>query len=99
MLVPGRLLAEITRDLPPHPVEIAAEGPRLAITCSNARPSASVRTRVIPEYSSLWASTVRPATGCCASSTTRTSRQAVSAQAGSMGFRGSSASADSECHQ
>src|SRR6201746_1062694 len=31
-LVPGRLLAEITRALPPHPVDIRAEGPRLAIT-------------------------------------------------------------------
>src|SRR5690349_24236067 len=30
-LVPGRLLAEITRALPPHPVDIRAEGPRLAI--------------------------------------------------------------------
>src|SRR3954470_14365326 len=26
-LVPGRLLAEITRALPPHPLEITAEGP------------------------------------------------------------------------
>src|SRR3954465_9709931 len=36
-LVPGGLLAEIARALPPHPVEISADGPRLAITCSNAR--------------------------------------------------------------
>src|SRR3954462_1594230 len=41
VLVPGRLLAEITRALPPHPVEITAEGPRLgpslARTCGTAR--------------------------------------------------------------
>src|SRR3954453_7137613 len=36
-LVPGRLLAEITRALPPHAVEITAEGPRLATACSNGR--------------------------------------------------------------
>src|ERR1700709_1344123 len=37
VLVPGRLLAEIPRALPPHPVDLAAEGPRLAISCGNAR--------------------------------------------------------------
>ena len=41
VLVPGRLLAEITRALPPHPVDITADGPRLAITCGNA-PSAFI---------------------------------------------------------
>ena len=37
MLVPGRLLAEITRALPPHPVENTAEGPRLTLACGNAK--------------------------------------------------------------
>src|SRR5690242_17495924 len=50
-LVPGRLLAEITRALPPHPVEITAEGPRLAITCSNAR--FSLPTLPVEDYPSL----------------------------------------------
>src|SRR6478735_9169069 len=43
VLVPGRLLAEITRALPPHPVDITAEGPRLSIACGNARFSLPTR--------------------------------------------------------
>jgi len=50
-LVPGRLLAEITRALPPHPVEITAEGPRLSIACSNAR--FSLPTLPVEDYPSL----------------------------------------------
>ncbi|RBY88817.1 DNA polymerase III subunit beta [Blastococcus sp. TF02A-26] len=50
-LVPGRLLAEITRALPPHPVDIRAEGPRLAITCGNAR--FSLPTLPVEDYPSL----------------------------------------------
>ncbi len=50
-LVPGRLLAEITRALPPHPVEIVAEGARLSITCSNAR--FSLPTLPVEDYPSL----------------------------------------------
>jgi DNA polymerase-3 subunit beta len=50
-LVPGRLLAEITRALPPHPVEITAEGPRLALTCGNAR--FSLPTLPVEDYPSL----------------------------------------------
>ncbi|NEK84903.1 DNA polymerase III subunit beta [Blastococcus saxobsidens] len=50
-LVPGRLLAEITRALPPHPVDITAEGPRLAITCGNAR--FSLPTLPVEDYPSL----------------------------------------------
>jgi DNA polymerase-3 subunit beta len=50
-LVPGRLLAEITRALPPHPVEITTDGPRLAITCSNAR--FSLPTLPVEDYPSL----------------------------------------------
>jgi DNA polymerase-3 subunit beta len=51
VLVPGRLLAEITRALPPHPVDITAEGPRLAITCGNAR--FSLPTLPVDDYPSL----------------------------------------------
>ena len=51
VLVPGRLLAEITRALPPHPVDIRAEGPRLSITCGNAR--FSLPTLPVEDYPSL----------------------------------------------
>lgn len=36
-LVSGRLLADITRSLPPHPVDVTVDGPRAAIVCGNAR--------------------------------------------------------------
>jgi DNA polymerase III subunit beta len=36
-LVSGRLLADITRALPPHPVDVTVDGPRASITCGNAR--------------------------------------------------------------
>ncbi|GAA4315824.1 DNA polymerase III subunit beta [Klenkia terrae] len=50
-LVPGRLLAEITRALPPHPVEVIAEGARLAISCGNAK--FSLPTLPVEDYPSL----------------------------------------------
>lgn len=36
-LVSGRLLAEITRALPPYPVDVALEGSRVSIACGSAR--------------------------------------------------------------
>lgn len=36
-LVSGRLLAEITRSLPAHPVDVTDEGNRLLVTCGSAR--------------------------------------------------------------
>jgi DNA polymerase III subunit beta len=36
-LVSGRLLADISRALPPHPVEVAVDGARLTISCGSAR--------------------------------------------------------------
>jgi DNA polymerase-3 subunit beta len=36
-LVSGRLLADITKALPPHPVEVAVDGARLSIACGAAR--------------------------------------------------------------
>src|SRR6266508_545602 len=36
-LVSGRLLADIARSLPPHPVDVAVDGPRLTIACGSAR--------------------------------------------------------------
>ena len=50
-LLPGRLLAEIARALPPHPVDVVAEGARLAITCGNAR--FSLPTLPVEDYPSL----------------------------------------------
>src|SRR5262249_53654750 len=36
-LVSGRLLADISKALPPHPVEVAVEGARVTIACGSAR--------------------------------------------------------------
>jgi DNA polymerase-3 subunit beta len=36
-LVSGRLLADISRSLPPHPVDVAVDGSRLTIACGSAR--------------------------------------------------------------
>lgn len=36
-LVSGRLLADITKALPPHPVDVAVDGSRLSIVCGAAR--------------------------------------------------------------
>lgn len=36
-LVSGKLLAEISKALPPHPVEVSAEGPKLNIVCGSSR--------------------------------------------------------------
>ncbi len=36
-LVSGRLLADIAKSLPGHPVDVTAEGPRVSITCGSAR--------------------------------------------------------------
>ena len=36
-LVSGRLLADITRALPPHPVDVVVDGTRLSINCGAAR--------------------------------------------------------------
>jgi DNA polymerase-3 subunit beta len=36
-LVSGRLLADISRSLPPHPVDVTLDGSRLSIACGSAR--------------------------------------------------------------
>lgn len=36
-LVSGRLLADITKALPPHPVDVTVDGSRLSIVCGSAR--------------------------------------------------------------
>jgi DNA polymerase-3 subunit beta len=50
-LVSGRLLAEITRALPPHPVDVAVDGSRLTISCGSAR--FTLPTMPVEEYPKL----------------------------------------------
>jgi DNA polymerase-3 subunit beta len=51
VLVPGRLLADITRSLPPQPVELATDGSRVQLTCGTAR--FTLPTLPLDEYPSL----------------------------------------------
>jgi DNA polymerase-3 subunit beta len=51
VLVPGRLLADITRSLPGQPVEIATEGTRVQVTCGSAR--FTLPTLPLDEYPTL----------------------------------------------
>jgi DNA polymerase III subunit beta len=50
-LVSGRLLADITKSLPNHPVEISVDGSRAAITCGSAK--FSLPTMPVEDYPSL----------------------------------------------
>jgi DNA polymerase III subunit beta len=50
-LVSGRLLADITKSLPNHPVEISVEGARMSINCGNAR--FSLPTMPVEDYPQL----------------------------------------------
>ncbi|HEX3813325.1 MAG TPA: DNA polymerase III subunit beta [Mycobacteriales bacterium] len=50
-LVSGRLLADITRALPAHPVDISVEGPRVLISCGNAK--FSLPTMPVEDYPTL----------------------------------------------
>lgn len=50
-LVPGRLLADITRSLPDQPVEFSTEGSRAQLTCGSAR--FTLPTLPLDEYPSL----------------------------------------------
>jgi DNA polymerase-3 subunit beta len=51
VLVPGRLLADITRSLPPQPVELATDGARVQLICGTAR--FTLPTLPLDEYPSL----------------------------------------------
>lgn len=51
VLVPGRLLADITRSLPGQPVDLATEGTRVQLTCGTAR--FTVPTLPLDEYPTL----------------------------------------------
>jgi DNA polymerase-3 subunit beta len=50
-LVSGRLLADITKSLPNHPVEISVDGSRVAIACGSAK--FSLPTMPVEDYPSL----------------------------------------------
>jgi DNA polymerase-3 subunit beta len=50
-LVSGRLLADITRALPPHPVDVTVDGSRLTITCGSAK--FSLPTMPVDDYPKL----------------------------------------------
>ena len=51
VLVPGRLLADITRSLPGQPVDLATEGSRVQLTCGSAR--FTLPTLPLDEYPTL----------------------------------------------
>ncbi|HEU0191250.1 MAG TPA: DNA polymerase III subunit beta [Mycobacterium sp.] len=51
VLVSGRLLSDITRALPPKPVEVSVEATRAALTCGNAR--FSLPTLAVEDYPTL----------------------------------------------
>jgi DNA polymerase-3 subunit beta len=50
-LVSGRLLADITRALPPHPVDVTVDGARATISCGSAR--FSLPTMPVEDYPKL----------------------------------------------
>jgi DNA polymerase-3 subunit beta len=51
VLVPGRLLAEITRSLPPSPIDLATDGTRVVVTCGASR--FTLPTLPLEEYPTL----------------------------------------------
>ena len=50
-LVPGRLLAEITRGLPAHPVTFTLDGAKVVVTCGTTR--STLLTMPVEDYPSL----------------------------------------------
>src|SRR3954447_7802219 len=51
VLVPGRLLADITRSLPAQPIDLVTEGSRVQLSCGSAR--FTLPTLPLDEYPSL----------------------------------------------
>ncbi len=51
VLVSGRLLAEISRSLPAHPVDVSDDGGRVVLTCRNSR--FTLQTLPLDEYPQL----------------------------------------------
>lgn len=51
ILVPGRLLAEIVRSLPPQPIDVATDGARVVVSCGSSR--FTLPTLPLDEYPTL----------------------------------------------
>lgn len=51
ILVPGRLLAEITRSLPPQPIDLGTDGSRVVLSCGSSR--FTLPTLPLDEYPTL----------------------------------------------
>jgi DNA polymerase-3 subunit beta len=51
ILVPGRLLAEIVRSLPPQPIDLSTDGARVVVSCGSAR--FTLPTLPLEEYPTL----------------------------------------------
>jgi DNA polymerase III subunit beta len=51
VLVPGRLLAEITRSLPPQPIDLSTDGSRVVVSCGTSR--FTLPTLPLEEYPTL----------------------------------------------
>jgi DNA polymerase III subunit beta len=51
VLVSGRLLSDITRALPPKPVDVSVDGTRVSLTCGSAR--FSLPTMAVEDYPTL----------------------------------------------
>jgi DNA polymerase-3 subunit beta len=51
ILVPGRLLAEIVRSLPPQPIDVATDGSRVVVSCGSSR--FTLPTLPLDEYPTL----------------------------------------------
>jgi DNA polymerase-3 subunit beta len=51
VLVPGRLLADITRSLPAQPVDVATDGARVTVTCGSS--TFTLPTMPVDEYPTL----------------------------------------------
>jgi DNA polymerase-3 subunit beta len=51
VLVSGRLLSDITRALPPKPIDVSVDGTRVSLTCGSAR--FSLPTMAVEDYPSL----------------------------------------------
>ncbi|MBE2998114.1 DNA polymerase III subunit beta [Nocardiopsis sp. HNM0947] len=51
VLVPGKLLSEITRNLPPQTVEISTDGAKALVTCGSAK--FTINTMSVDEYPTL----------------------------------------------
>ncbi len=77
-LVSGRLLADIARSLPPHPVDVVLDGARLAITCGSTK--FSLPTMPVEDYPQL--PELPPVAGALAPDTFATAVAQVAVAAG-----------------